>query len=211
MTDPRDERDPAELLPWYVNGTLADDERHRVEAHLEGSPGARDEVAAWRTLGDAIRAQQPVEAPAELGWRRLRREIRAQARAEAPAPPRATPWRLAFGAAAALLITVQAGLLWQAHRGDPGVELLGGGSPGVEAPAVEGALDLQLRFRDDAAWQQVAALFGSVDARVLRGPSALGVVEIRLVPAPGAHDAQARLAQLRASPLVEHVQLLPRD
>ncbi len=45
-----DHREIVELLPWYVNATLDDDERLIVERHLETCPACVQEVEEWRQL-----------------------------------------------------------------------------------------------------------------------------------------------------------------
>lgn len=58
-----------ELLPWYVNGTLAGDERRAVDEHLERCPLCRGELAANEELALAVRraAEAPAAADDRLG------------------------------------------------------------------------------------------------------------------------------------------------
>lgn len=49
----------AELLPWYVNGTLADTERHCVERHIQSCADCRDNVAMLETVRGAVRNDLP--------------------------------------------------------------------------------------------------------------------------------------------------------
>lgn len=64
---------PDELLPWYVNGTLADEEERGVEDHLESCPACRDAVRELEALRlatrDALAAEAP--SPGEAGLARL--------------------------------------------------------------------------------------------------------------------------------------------
>jgi anti-sigma factor RsiW len=56
------------LLPWYVNGTLRDDELDRVRRHLEACPACRQEVDWLRNIFAACVAATPLpETPAEEG------------------------------------------------------------------------------------------------------------------------------------------------
>ena len=43
-------RHVAELVLWYVNGTLEGRDRDAVTAHLPGCPACREEVARCQTL-----------------------------------------------------------------------------------------------------------------------------------------------------------------
>jgi predicted anti-sigma-YlaC factor YlaD len=56
---------PEELLADFVDGTLADDERAVVDAHLQACTTCREEVAMSRTALDALAALQ--EEPVPLG------------------------------------------------------------------------------------------------------------------------------------------------
>ncbi len=49
------------LLPWFVNGTLADAERESVQSHLDGCAECREEVLLSREMMAA--AQQPGATP----------------------------------------------------------------------------------------------------------------------------------------------------
>ena len=214
MAESEHDADLVALLPWFVNGTLGEEEARRVEALLARSPQARAEVALWTAMQRSARDSHETEVPAELGWRRLRREIRRQAgEGDAGHESAAPRWRRMLGTAAALVVCIQAVLLWQAYdRPGPGITLLEGGRTLEESPGTPAGLDLQVRFRDAAAWQEVALLLNSLDAQILHGPTALGLVTIRLAPgAAGAASVDERLGRLQQSPLVEHVQrLAPR-
>src|SRR5262245_56700406 len=58
-----------DLLPWYVNGTLAAGERRAVEEHLAGCAACRDEAARCRETEAAVLAAgevAPSPHPARL-------------------------------------------------------------------------------------------------------------------------------------------------
>jgi hypothetical protein len=48
-----------ELLPWYVNGTLLDEEHRAIEDHIEGCRECRDSVEALSRISHAIRNDSP--------------------------------------------------------------------------------------------------------------------------------------------------------
>lgn len=58
---------PEELLAEYVDGSLSDQDRAVVEAHLESCARCRDEVALSRGGVSAIRSLPEVPAPSDLG------------------------------------------------------------------------------------------------------------------------------------------------
>src|SRR4029079_11318408 len=58
-----------ELLPWYVNGTLSDQDRERVEAHTADCRRCRDEVETCRRTAAAVKSQgegSPSPHPVQL-------------------------------------------------------------------------------------------------------------------------------------------------
>ena len=73
----------AELLPFYVNGTLSADERTEVDALLAEDEALRQEVALLNHIRDAIKADAPDFSPGELGLARLTRAI-SNEKAEMP-------------------------------------------------------------------------------------------------------------------------------
>jgi hypothetical protein len=70
-----------ELLPFYVNGTLAEADRAWVESYLREHPKAAAELHWCRSLKDKIREDQPAVS-SEVGMERALRRIRT----EGPAP-----------------------------------------------------------------------------------------------------------------------------
>ena len=67
------------LLPWYVNGTLGAEERRQVEAYLERSRHARDEVDLLRALRQQVKDEKIENSPGDLGLQRLKRDIKQAA------------------------------------------------------------------------------------------------------------------------------------
>jgi hypothetical protein len=57
----REHRDISALLPWYVNGTIGEQERQRVDAHLVVCGGCRDDLAQERFIYQGMTAETAVE------------------------------------------------------------------------------------------------------------------------------------------------------
>lgn len=184
------------LLPWYVNGTLSEDERREVEAYLERSSHARDEVELLRALRQQVKDEAIESSPGELGLQRLKRQMKAEAQR-----PEATDrmagrtltvasfWR-PLAVAACLVVMIQAGVmvgLGGFGTGDSDVTTATGGSPAV----------LQVTFAPEATEQQIRDVLQQAGASIADGPTALGVYSLRLVDDQGSVDEA--LATLRAS------------
>ena len=65
-----------ELLPWYVNGTLAANDQAWVDTYLAEHPEARGELAWYRSLQAQILADEP-EVSDEIGLDRVMAKIKA--------------------------------------------------------------------------------------------------------------------------------------
>lgn len=65
-----------ELLPWYVNGTLAANDQAWVDSYLAEHPEARGELAWYRSLQAQIRADEP-QVSDEIGLDRAMARIQA--------------------------------------------------------------------------------------------------------------------------------------
>ena len=135
-----------ELLPWFVRGTLADDESQLVAAHLERCAGCREDLAEVRTMFRVTGQHLPAGVIADLacglpatGWPRgvidehLRvcaecREELALARgghsAFRPAGAGSAAWRpwRTFALAASLVACLALGALWRQMRIAPALQ-----------------------------------------------------------------------------------------
>ncbi|GAB4371314.1 MAG: hypothetical protein Kow00114_32140 [Kiloniellaceae bacterium] len=184
------------LLPWYVNGTLGAEERRQVEAYLERSSHARDEVELLRQLRRQVKDEAIENSPGELGLQRLKREIR-QAEAQPESSDRMTGktitvasfWR-PLAVAACLAVVIQAGVLVGINSGI--VSLDGGVTTASGNAAV-----LQVTFAPDATEQQIRDVLQAAGASIADGPTALGIYNLRLVDAEITSVDEA-LAALRA-------------
>jgi len=215
-------REVAELLPWYVNGTLAGQDFAVVAAHLSGCTVCRDEVTQCQTLAAAIqRAPDVAEAPAtgrlervlarielleagrrHTGWRAWSRAMESF-RDLFQRTPRPMRWALAAQAALLVLLVVLAtgpGLL--APRATYHTLTDGGrGQPGQGL--------IHIVFTEDITERELRMLLGRVQGKIVDGPSAIGVytVEVGAITADGLTPI---VAILRADPKVRLAEPVPR-
>lgn len=82
------------LIPWYVNDTLADAERERVDAHIGSCAVCRDDLAVHKRILEGINAQPAVDYMPVASLKRLQARLDvAQAQAAAPPMPPLEPSR----------------------------------------------------------------------------------------------------------------------
>lgn len=178
-----------ELLPWYVNGTLSEDEAAMVRRYVQDNEPAAADIEVLRHVRDAVKAEQ-YGAPGELGLRRLKAAIREESGRAAGGGAPGRWWRPAM-AAALVLIVVQAGLLVDAWRGGDVYQPAG--------VATERAV-IQLRFDPGATEAGIRELLDELDIEIVAGPSSVGVYRVAPVDRDG--DPGRLVARLREA---EHI------
>ncbi|HEY6125645.1 MAG TPA: hypothetical protein VIV63_13420 [Steroidobacteraceae bacterium] len=189
--------DVSALIPWYLNGTLSDAERAQVEKFLRESPDAEPQLQMWRAVQLQTRTQPLADPGTELGWRGFRRELgRVKARDSMRL------WRITAAASVLLIAGLQTAILMRQDDADRYAPL--SGTTAVPADSWR----VQVRFVETATVADINALLLRIDARVIRGPSALGIYEIILPRRPGDGDAAVR-ATLQAEPLLLQAVVMP--
>lgn len=152
----------AKLLPWYVNGTLDDVERKRVQRHVEECAECRDNAEMLGNVRRAVRSGSPaplVPAPDE---ERLLATLDKDGRANIH---RTWPWIAAAAAVAAVAIT----LAWQLGPRPAVAPVM---FETVTSPAVDQSINyvLEVQFVPDAATGTHGAFFESIGAGDLAVP-----------------------------------------
>lgn len=213
MTDHSDDtrgREAAELLSFYVNGTLDEAETSAVEAYLERSQDARAELAYLKRLRQGLGEMERENSPGELGLKRLQREIAAEREstasgrsasasaihAQESARRGVSPWWRSLSVAACLALAVMAGLTFY-RTGD--VELAGAGAAGEAV--------LQVAFTPSVTEETMRAVLLDAGVTIVDGPSAMGIYRLALSKGAGRAAIDRALAALRASAnVIEHVE-----
>jgi anti-sigma factor RsiW len=196
--DSDEHRMTQELLPWFVNRTLAAAEAAPVAAHLAQCARCQADAAALA----AVRAV-PIDVDAggsvERGWAALRGRLDAPP-TEARPMAAGRPWwkrglQLALVAQAVVMLILVGALIGTTTRNEPYQAL--GGAPGA---ADANALAV---FRADATEQQMREALRVAGARIVGGPTISDAYLLRIV------DLQPEaLARLRAQPGVLRVESL---
>jgi anti-sigma factor RsiW len=156
-----------QLLPGYVSGSLGPGESAAVEQALAADAELRNELRFLQALRDRLLADSRGATVGRMGWHHLQRSLHA-AKAS-PARPR-SQWLAAAGLAAAALIVVQSGLLWQAYASRDSYRPL----------ASQQGADLQVRFVAGASAAQISGLLAAERLEIVSGPGAAGVYRLRL-------------------------------
>jgi hypothetical protein len=204
-----------ELLPFYVNGTLAEADRAGVDEYLRDHPVARAELHWVRSLQGRLRDEAPAvssEVGLERAMERIRREGPAPQQARRAAQPsplgRLGAWlgglvpqpvlRPAFAGAVALAVV----------QGVAIVHLLGEREDDLSeiralqgSAAVEAGPYLKVNFRPDAREADIRLLLVEVNGTLAAGPGQLGDYYVR-VPAD---RLPAAMGQVKASGIVDGV------
>jgi len=222
MTEVDRHREVAELLPWYVNGTLAGRDFAVVAAHLSSCPACRDEVAQCQTLAAAIQsAPDAAWTPAagrlervlarierlegdrrHTGWRAWSR-AKESLRDVFQRTPHPMRWTLAAQAALLVLLVVLAAGPGVLAPGAPYRTLAdsGRGQPGQG--------QIHIVFAEDITERELRALLGRVQGKIVDGPSTIGVYTVA-VQASTPDGLTPIVALLRTDPKVRFAEPAPK-
>lgn len=204
-----------ELLPFYVNGTLAAAERAWVDDYLREHPRATAQLDWYRSLEAKLREDAP-PVSSEIGMERALRRIRTEGPAPQAARPAETPsllarlgdWlgslvpqpmlRPAFAGAlgvVALQAVLIAGLVAQRNEDDTS-ELRA-----IQGNVVEKGPYLKLNFKADAREADMRLLLVEVQGSLAAGPGQLGDYYVRVPES----QLQGITEKVKASPIVDAV------
>jgi hypothetical protein len=163
------------LLVFLANGTLAGEEKVRVEAAVAADSALRADLDTLRAIRATMHEEALPQSPGAFGQARLMRDIAR----ETKAAPRNWLWQGAAAAAVALLV-VQTALVWR----DDGLRLAGGGNEIASGPV------LTVAFSGTATEADIRGLLLDLDLTIVSGPSAIGLYRL------AAKDEAARAAAL---------------
>jgi anti-sigma-K factor RskA len=158
------DRDNEQLLPWLANETLEGEEARAAEALAKDSPAAARDLEFMRGLRAQMKTLESGNSPGELGWRRLQQQI---ARERRPAM-RGGGWRTIAAIAAALVILLQAAVIFHQWQG------------GDVVPAGGEGATLQVRFAPTASETAIREILQEIDGTIVDGPGAIGVYHLRI-------------------------------
>ena len=180
------------LLPWYANGTLADDERQYVEDHVRACLTCHLELKKERELHELVQSSPTVNLGPEEGFDKLSHRLDDSGRGGRRAPVEPLAWAMErllgqwlayasamrFSIAAVVLLAVVGALSWRTVPqavvlDDPAYVTLTSGS--VSAGNV-----LDIVFADHVSELELRALVSEIDGSIVAGPTAVGRYRIRV-------------------------------
>lgn len=174
------------LLPWYVNGSLDDEQRKMVDSHIAVCLTCRSEFNAQRRIAQIVQSRDTASVETDTGFAQLRRRIQPERRtlikrlrdwrhSKLPAPT----WAWASGVAVAASVFMALPLL----HGLTGPATLPGefrtlsadnGHLGFEAN------NLRLVFSDGLADETRQAILRMVNPVAVTAPSSRGVLTVQV-------------------------------
>jgi hypothetical protein len=204
-----------ELLPWYVNGTLAGQELVRVESHLAVCHVCQEEVVRWRHIALATHlADESAPLPATAGWARMMARIDAiEANGQQAYHGWSTLWqqlrrvatlfqqtprlmRVALAFEGALTLLLAGVIVWQAQSTPRFYKTLS--SPAALSRHVE---HIRLVFTEEIREKEMRELLTSVRATIIKGPSQVGAYTVEV---PLAENAPATLQTILGTLRAHH-------
>jgi anti-sigma factor RsiW len=196
-----------DLIPWYVNGRIDDDERRRLNAHFARCADCREEVETQRHLHQSMQSAPGIEYLPSGPLRRLQIDIeRIESLAPAPetrqVPPAAAPvtsrhlvsrqavLAAGFAAMTAALLLV-AGVLWTGRGHDPRADYYTVTEP-TRRPSGE---VIRAVFSSSMSVAELQGALDEAQLKIVGGPTEAGVYSLA---STGGRPVAQSLLHLRA-------------
>jgi hypothetical protein len=173
------------LIPWYVNDTLADPERQRVDAHLGGCAVCRDDLAVNKSIFEGIDAQPALDYMPVASLKRLQARLDVAQAQAAPSlvPPLESsrsdaPWR-GWMAASIAAMAVAVGLLaadrwvqFEARAKQPNYRTVTTSIPRPAGEVIRGV------FSPSITLVELQTILDEAQLKIVSGPTEAGVYSL---------------------------------
>jgi hypothetical protein len=172
------------LLPWYVNETLEERDRQRVDAHIGICAACREDLVAQRRIFEAIGAQPAIDYMPVASLKRLQARLDTQAESSstfAPAkeqPTHRMPWRgwmAASIAAMAVAIALLAANRWaqtDARLMQPDYRTVTNSAPRPQGEVIRAV------FSPSITLVELQSILDEAQLRIVSGPTEAGVYSL---------------------------------
>jgi hypothetical protein len=193
------------LLPWYVNGTIGEQDRQRVDAHLILCASCRDDLARERLICRSMTHETAVEHMPAASLKRLQARLDGMTAAPADAPThvsaaqtprRSAAWQAAMAASIAVaavalsLLGADRWLQFRARTSAPSyytVTTSAARAPGEVIRAV---------FSPTITLAELQAILNETQLKIVSGPTEAGVYSLA---ANSGRPVSSSLALLRGN------------
>jgi len=171
-----------ELLPFYVNNTLDEEESLFIKNYLAKNPEYQAEYEFEKSLRVAIK-KTTAKSNAKLGLKRLHKEIKAQQSVKNhSAPPLWRDFWINWGLTpaitfASLLLIAQSFIIFELWTKNPNLQLRTE-LQFLSSNPTKTTVTLELSIHSTATIQQVGALLAKVKGTIIQGPSEKGELSI---------------------------------
>ena len=183
-----------ELLPFWVNGTLAEDEAAFVESEVARDAGLASDAGILNRLREQIKSDELANSPGEFGLARLMRDVELEGKSSA-ANSRFAP--AIWGALAASVVAVAFVMSGLFDSNDPTFEQASGDIAGGSVSVI---------FQPELAAEDLSLAIYDLGLVIVDGPSALGVYQLAPIEAVDLVQVSADLN--RRSDLFEYVEIV---
>ncbi|HEX4209668.1 MAG TPA: zf-HC2 domain-containing protein [Candidatus Binataceae bacterium] len=195
----------ADLIPWYVNGTLGALERQKVESHLLTCQSCRDDLSMERRIFEGMAAEPAVEYMPAASLKRLLAQIDGLAevapRSGRPVPVRSPrismPWK-GLAAASLALVAVFGALQadrWSLTRAtalQPSYRTVTSPRPRVPDEVIRAVFSPSLTLVD------LQAILDESHLKIVSGPTEAGVYSLAATSSGSVSESLAVLRRNRA-------------
>ena len=185
------------LLPWYVNETLAEADRLRVETHAGNCMACREDLAAQQRICEAIEAQPALNYMPVASLKRLQARLDTLA-APAATPPQEQPanrmpwrgWMAASVAALAVAVALFAADRWVLEqRLQPSYRTVTSSVPRPQGEVIRAV------FSPAITLVELQTILDEAQLRIVSGPTEAGVYSLASNSTLTVHASLALLRQ----------------
>jgi anti-sigma factor RsiW len=172
------------LLPWYVNETLGEIDRQRVDAHLGMCTACREDLAAQRRICEAIDAQPAIDYMPVASLKRLQARLDALGESDPTIAPvkeqllQRLPWR-GWMAASVAAMAVAVALLAANRFGQTDARLMQPNYRTVtnSAPRPQSEV-IRAVFAPSITLVELQSILDEAQLRIVSGPTEAGVYSL---------------------------------
>jgi anti-sigma factor RsiW len=210
----REHQDISALLPWYLNGSIDERDRQRLDAHLALCAGCRDELAREQRIYEGMTAETAVEYMPAASLKRLQARLdgvpaaspdpRADVGTHEFAAGQKAAWpglmaaSVAVMAVALSLLAADRWMQFRAHAAVPDYYTVTTSVPRPQGEVIRAV------FSPTITLVELQAVLDEAQLRIISGPTEAGVYSLA---AKSGRPVSAALASLRRDEKVRFAEI----